>query len=329
MKVLINAFDSATESGPFPNLACMKIAAYHKARGDEVAMVGKGLTRQDSMPDPDIVYCSCIFDWNGAQARGTKWMHGNAEFRLGGSGVDLTTTLPPEIEAMPPDYAIYDDRGVPGWPFVVGFSTRGCNRKCPFCIVPQKEGRVVAAVDMERLISSAPEAAQGRLLLLDNNIVQSATVREDLRWLADWGGEVNYSQGIDARVIVQEPDLAGLLCDTKYRSRTFKSKLMTSAYDWPQMSNTITKCVEIFKEVGMDVRHCLQFYVLVNYNTTMEKDLERIYHLRELGTNPYVMIYDKRNSPHAIRKMARWANAWPIFHSVDWADYEAKIKKKG
>jgi len=323
MNILINAFDSSTEKGPFPNLACMKIARYHKLKGDEVALVGAGLTKQDPMPDPDIVYVSCIFDWNGPQARGTKWLYPNADFRLGGSGVDLETTLPPEIDLCSPDYEIYNNRGIPGWPFAMGFSTRGCNRKCSFCIVPQKEGKITmnGALGMKQILQTAPKEAQDRLLLLDNNFVQSPTVRDDLAWLAQWGGQVNYSQGIDARVIDRDPELASLLAATNFRGRTFAGKLLTSAYDWPQLSKIITRSVQHFKDAGINIRQNLQFYVLVNYDSPFEQDLERVNHLRDMGTNAYVMIYDKKHCDAKYRHLARWANSWQLFHNIEWADY--------
>ena len=52
----------------------------------------------------------------------------------------------------------------------------------------------------------------------------------------------------------------------------------------------------------------LRVYVLTNFNTTHEQDLERIYKLRELDYDPFVMIYDKPNAPKQTKQMARWVN---------------------
>jgi hypothetical protein len=316
MKILLNAFDSASRTGPFPNLAIMKLAAFHKQQGDEVALVGAGLKRQDVMLDPDIVYISCIFDWNGPQAHGLRWMYGNAKIIMGGSGLDLTTVLPPEVEACEPDLDIYDNRGVPGWPYALGFSSRGCNRKCPFCVVPIKEGRINSTVLMETLVRD-----HDQLILLDNNIMQDPAVNEKLRWLANWGGKVNFSQGIDARILERRPQLADLLFATNFRSRTFKSRVVTLAYDFPQLKKIIGHACEALTTAGFDLKHEVQFFVLCNFNTTWEQDLQRVLHLRSIGANAYVMIYDKKRAPLRLRKFQRWTNNKYFFWATEWKDY--------
>ena len=64
-------------------------------------------------------------------------------------------------------------------------------------------------------------------------------------------------------------------------------------------------------------------YVLTNYNSTLEEDLYRIYTLRELGYNPYVMIYQKENAPKEIRRLQRWVNCRWIFRTVNkFEDYK-------
>ncbi len=324
MKVLLNAFDSASHAGPFPNLAIMKLAAFHKAKGDEVALIGKGLKRQTIMPDPDRVYVSCVFDWNGSQAKGLRLMSSAPEFYIGGSGIDLVNKLPPEVEAAAPDYDIYDGRGVPGWRYAIGFSSRGCNRKCGFCVVPQKEGRIQPATSLDMLT-----AGFDKVLLLDNNIMQDPEIETKLRWLADWGGQVNFNQGIDARVIERKPHLAPLLVETKFRTRSFKSKIVTLAYDYPHYHNIIERAVKILDDAGFDLRRQVQFYVITNYDTTFEQDLFRVNHLKSLGTAPYVMIYDKRNAPLNVRRLQRYTNRPALFWQMDWKDYSRRPLEKG
>lgn len=317
MKVMLLAYDSCSKSGPFPNLAIMKISNYHKTLGDEVILVGKGL-KQNIQQDPDIIYCSCVFDWNRSAALGVRWLYPDAKFVVGGSGIDFTN-LPGEIHNMPPDYSIYDDQDVPGWPYGLGFSSRGCNRKCPFCIVPKKEGKIRSDTPLHKIAGIFD-----KIILLDNNLMQDPEVESKLKWLRDWGGKVNYSQGIDARVIERKPHLAGLLADTKYYSRNFGTKLITLAYDHPSYSKIVSRCCTILKESGFNLRQDVQFFVLTNFNTTFEDDLFRVNHLKELGVAPYLMIYNKNKAPLKLRRLQRWCNARALFWGHDWVDYDRR-----
>jgi len=60
-------------------------------------------------------------------------------------------------------------------------------------------------------------------------------------------------------------------------------------------------------------------YVLTNFDTTVEQDLERVYILRDLGYSPYIMIFDKEHVPkgHILRRLQRWVNSRAAFYSVD------------
>lgn len=133
MKVLLIDMDST-----IPNLALMKVSAYHKSKGDEVGF---------HVYDPDKVYCSIIFKKNKHKADGLRFLYPDAELDIGGSGYDLHKVLPPEIESMTPDYSLYPENQS-----YYGFTTRGCIRHCPFCIVHDKEGK------FRRIYGSTDEA---------------------------------------------------------------------------------------------------------------------------------------------------------------------------
>ena len=102
----------------FPNLALMKLAAWHKVNGDTVAM-----TTPEDAGDFDWGYASKVFSF-------TPMPELPGSFEIGGAGVNLSKSLPEEIEHLCPDYELY------GLDYSLGFLTRGCVRKCPWCVVP-------------------------------------------------------------------------------------------------------------------------------------------------------------------------------------------------
>ena len=106
-----------------PNLALMKISAWHKLQGDTI---------EHYMPLAhslyDKIYASKIFNFSdGSDLQG--------DMITGGTGIDLKINLSTEIEKMEPDYSFYN------YPHNIGFAMRGCRFKCDFCVVPEKEGR--------------------------------------------------------------------------------------------------------------------------------------------------------------------------------------------
>ena len=116
MRILLADLDISNRRRPFPNLALMKLSAYHKARGDEVFL-------NFPLCQPDITYASCIFSWHKPNLIEQSVI-------AGGSGIDLDTWLPNEVEHIMPDYSLY-----PNIDFSMGFTSRGCIRDCPFCLV--------------------------------------------------------------------------------------------------------------------------------------------------------------------------------------------------
>lgn len=111
---------------PYPNIALCKIARYHRERGDQVEW---------AVPffHYDIVYKSKIFNFSTED----KVCYDADEMICGGTGYDLHSKLPDEIDRLQPDYSIYPL--IPS-DTAYGFLTRGCPNKCPWCVVPVKEG---------------------------------------------------------------------------------------------------------------------------------------------------------------------------------------------
>ena len=162
-----------------PNLALMKISAYHKQKGHA------WMTAPLYANQYDLIYASKIFDFSPMPTLPDHAI-------VGGSGIDLTSKLDENIEHIYPDYELYD------CDYAMGYTSRGCNRRCPFCIVPKKEGKFKIACDDIREFWRGQE----RLVFLDN----SMNTNEDhfckiLAQLMGMGVSVDFSQGLDIRYL--------------------------------------------------------------------------------------------------------------------------------
>lgn len=277
------------DSHNFPNLALMKISAYHKSQGDEVEWWW-GWSQYDR------VYMSKVFDETYSpdmdEPVNTK------EIIKGGTGYGLDNKLPDEIEHMYPDYSLYPEltKGT-----AYGFLTRGCPNNCPFCIVCAKEGRKSCKVsDLDKWWNG-----QKKIVLQDPNLLACRDHMDLLAQLADSRAWVDMNQGVDARMLTEE-NVDGL--------NKVKIKRIHFAWDLMDRSEAILKGLNMYLDHGKikDIRRRI-VYVLTNFNTTMEENLYRIYTLRDMGYDPYVMVYDKPNAPKEIRRLQRWCNNKRIF----------------
>jgi hypothetical protein len=281
----------------FPNLALMKVSAYHKALGDTVEW-WNGLKHYDR------VYQSKVFD--ATYTPDNEFCIQADEVIKGGTGYDLENKLPNEIEHTFPDYSLY---GITNTAY--GFLTRGCPRGCPFCIVANKEGRKsIKVADLSEWWNGQKE-----IKLLDPNTLACREHMDLLKQLANSGAWVDFTQGIDARMLTEKNILA---------LNAVKTKMIHFAWDLMRESDSVLRGLTLYKKHGTikDERK-LRVYVLTNYNTTQEENLYRIYHLRELGFDPYVMVYDKPNAPKEIKRLQRWVNNKFIWRSCErFEDYK-------
>lgn len=276
----------------FPNLPLMKISAFHKSLGDDVEWFFP-LNRYDR------VYISKVFDFTPDY----KTCIQADEIIKGGTGYDLQNKLPDEIEMMFPDYSLYNITDT-----AYGFLTRGCPRNCPFCIVGEKEGlKSVQVAELWNFWNGQKE-----IKLLDPNITAFKECDRLFQDLIDSKAWVDFTQGLDIRLMTDKK--ANLL-------NQMKIKMLHFAWDNYEFS-TYDKLKRFRPLLKYDGRK-LRVYVLTNYNTSIEQDLERIYKLRELDYDPYVMIYDKQNAPKKIRELQRWVNNKFIFRSCErFEDYK-------
>lgn len=296
----------------FPNLALMRISAYHKSRGDQVEWWWSDFVHYD------IVYMSKVFS-NAytpdvpEPVNADKVIKGGTGYSisLGEDGeehldISKNTVLPPEIEKMFPDYSIY-----PEYPFAVAMTSRGCPRGCKPCHVWKKEGRrTIKVADVKDFWipkkDGDPFSGQREIKVLDANLTACIEKRDLLRQYKETGAWIDFTQGLDIRLLNEE-DVRDL--------NEMKIKRIHFAWDDPE-----DDLEEKFKEFSKNFRikdyRRKTVYCLTNFKSTIEQDLYRIYTLRDLGFTPYVMIYNKPDAPIVARKLQRWCNNQIIFKST-------------
>ena len=294
----------------FPNIALMKISTFHKSNGDNVEWV-----EPESQKHYDKVYMSKVFSFSPDY----QYPINADKIIRGGSGycIELENgkevyhkerdhVLPEEVEHQYPDYDLY---GITDTAY--GYMTRGCPRGCDFCIVKDKEGR------RAHTVAPLSEFWRGQkfIKLLDPNPIAVPDWRENLQQLIDSKAYVDFTQGVDIRMMTEEK--------AEYLKQ-IKVKMVHFAWDRYQDKDMIVPKFEAFKRITGWHRSKLIVYVLTNYDTTLDQDLERVYTLRELGYSPDVRIYEKYSLPryNIYSRMQRWATPM-IFNKVrKFEDYE-------
>ena len=284
----------------FPNLALMRISAYHKSLGDEVEWWWTDLIHYD------IVYMSKVF--SDAYSKDVpEPMNANKVIKGGTgyaihleNGVEIFDkskhqNLPSEIENMFPDYSIY-----PQFNFAVCMTSRGCPRGCSFCHVASKEGRCsVKVADVSDFWNGQPH-----IEILDPNITACRDKRDLFRQYMETGATLNFNQGLDMRCI-NDDDIEDI--------NHMRIKKMHFAWDNPK--DDLESKFRNFAHRFRRKTNIGTVYCLTNFNSTMDENLYRIYVLRDLGYDPYVMIYNKPSASKEIRALQRWCNNKIIFKS--------------
>lgn len=309
---LIDCDYKHTGKSIFPNLCLMKISAHFKKQGCMTQLLTYDEYVNPNLFDKfDKAYAACVFTKHKNKAKVLKAMG----VKVGGTGIrpepkdgDL---LPDEVEHIMPDYTLY---GITDTAY--GFLTRGCPRQCPFCIVGKKEGTT------SHKVANLGEwwSGQKNIKLLDPNILACKDAKDLLKELADSGAWVDFTQGVDARLLTE---------DTARTIASMKIKSIHFAWDNPRDTN-IPEKLELFKTFTKNnksdyVKH--NVYVLTNYWSTIDEDLKRIYWLRAHNYNPYVMVYNKDDAPDRIKWLQRWVNNRRIFRTCErFEDYEARRK---
>lgn len=293
----------------FPNVALMKLSAWHKSQGDTVLPLNSG-------ESADRRYGSAVFTWNRHKvaalvAQGAV---------VGGSGVDLGNKLPKHVEAMRPDYSLY------GIDYGVGYLMRGCIWTCAFCVVPEKEGKPREVATIDDLLN------QGRsrpfVVLLDNEFFwREKWAIARLQEFTERGIDFCPSQGLDVRVLT-EP-LVDALAASPFWNVKRSRRQITFAFDDLKLESRYRRGVEML--LSKIAAWHLQSFVLVGYNSTIEQDLQRIAIIRSYGIDPFVMVYRDYHTGKMARdpqrqNLARWVNR-RLYKSHTFSMYWAEAKR--
>ena len=259
-----------------PNLALMKLSRYYREKGKDV-ILGRN---RFYLRNADKVYASSIFNSNASRShiQALKKYYGNA-ITIGGSGVDIGLRLPKKIEKLPADYSLYpelEDRAI-------GFITRGCPHHCPFCIVPEKEGRPRKVSSIRSLVGKNRK----KLILLDDNLLAHPEAATFLEEMVSRNLQVNFTQTLDMRYITKEK--ARLLRKIKCMNTKFTRLNYYFSLNNNKRLSLISKK---YKMLGFTTGENVEFVCMYGFDTTLAEDVDRFRFLRSLpGAYVFVQQY--------------------------------------
>lgn len=281
MRVLLLQLD-----GKIPNIALMRLAAHHRERGDEVTLrqAGNATAVEPRVTDLgwDAVYGSLIFERTKPLGERVVALYPNAI--LGGTGWDLRSSLwSVGVTTHIQDYSDY-----PAWRQSIGFSQRGCRLKCSFCVVPIKEGPVVAAQSIAEIWRGDPWPRE--VILLDNDFFGQPKWSDRIEELRSGRFKVSFNQGINARMLTDET--AAAIASVDYRDDSMKVRRIYTAWDNQKDEGRLFAGLEALVRHGVKPDH-IMVYMLIGYwpGETPEDREYRRKRLREFGARPYPMPY--------------------------------------
>lgn len=283
--------------GKLPNLALMKLAHWHKAKGDHI-FLERTMTPHLWEPVYNTVYGSSIFSWSSGVIARLRETWPNVI--LGGTGTgDFTTveTLLGLAEYEHYDYSIY-----PTYAWSLGFTQRGCRLNCGFCVVPKKEGKPKS---INTIWDIWRPGTPRYVCLLDNDFFgqPEAMWQARLAEVREGGFRICFNQGVNIRMVTAET--AQALASVPYYDDQFQHRRLYTAWDNLGQERIFFRGMELLRDAGIPPKH-LMVYMLIGYapGETFEQIMYRYRQLKEAGCKPFPMVYDNQN--RELRRFQRW-----------------------
>ena len=295
--------------GRIPNIALMRIAHHHRAKGDEVEFRWTGSPRRELWDNPDLVYGSAIFTKTAESVERLKREFPGAI--VGGTGTEDQITLEDIGVGIEKDYSLY-----PRWEQSIGFLQRGCRLKCPFCVVPTKEGKMRPEQGVYDLWRGDPFPRE--LIVLDNDFFGNPLWQEHIDGIKSGGFKVNFNQGINCRFLT--PESAEAIASVNYRDVSMKARRIYTAWDNRKDEKRVMRGLEYLVDAGVKPDH-IMVYMLIGYwpGETIESWLYRRDVLRKFGARPYPMPFVRTRETVGFQ---RWC-VGAYDKRFKWEDWEA------
>lgn len=291
--------------GSMPNIALMRLSAFHKARGDEVHY-----SRSPNVdlfePAYDIVYGSAIFQFSADRV--ARFLAAFPDAVIGGTGTKSKATLDHIVGDYigPLDYSIY-----PAFKASMGFTQRGCRLSCKFCVVPQKEGKATTVATIADIWRG--EGHTKHLHLLDNDFFgqHKDGWQSRIDEIRSGGFKVCLSQGINIRMI--DDEAASALATVEFRDDQFSRRRLYTAWDNLKDEAVFFKGIDCLAHHGIPPQF-LMVYMLVGFDKleTWDRIWHRFNAMTAAGVAVYPMVFDCRaKDPERYRELKRFQR-WVI-----------------
>lgn len=299
MKIGLLAIDSN-----YPNLALMKISAYHKRAGNEVEWY-------NPLEHYDKVYAAKVFTFTPEYG----YFINAEEVEYGGTGIYIHKMLPEGIDSCTPDYSLYPaiNRRT-----AYGFLTRGCPNRCKWCVVPLKEGNIRPYMDVDDIAVDG----RNRLVLMDNNVLACDYGLQQIEKIVCKGYHVDFNQGLDARLVTEE--VAQLLACVKWIKR------IRFGCDTYQQIAECERAIDLIQQHGYKG----EFFLYCILNDNIQESYYRVSFWKKYKkvlphAQPYRSLTDRRHViPQWQADLAHWADRKEIYRTCDFYDFEPRKRFK-